>query len=105
MDPPGMDLDPKLPPVSLDSFGEGELADLDDRTAHILRMRSGIWDGKRHSLREVGEEIDLQEERVRQLQMQGLRVIGQLREFQRHLREEPDSIRYRWRLPRPVAMR
>lgn len=100
-----MILNPQVPQVALDSFGEGELLDLDDRTAHILRMRSGMWDGERHSLREVGEEIDLQPERVRQLEGQGLSVIRQLRESQRHLRYEPTSIRYRFRLPKAMVMK
>jgi hypothetical protein len=100
-----MILNPQVPPVTIDSFGEGELLGLDDRTAHILRMRSGMWDGERHTLREVGEEIDLQQERVRQLEAEGLRVIRQLRESQRHLRYEPISIRYRWRLPKAVVMK
>lgn len=85
---------------ALDTFGEGELLDLDDRTAHILRMRSGMWDGERHSLSEVGEEIGLGRERVRQLQNQGLTVVREVREVQRHLRSEPSGIRYRWRTPR-----
>lgn len=41
----------QLPEPELNSFGEGELVDLDDRTAHVLRMRSGMWDGERHTLR------------------------------------------------------
>ena len=100
-----MDLNPKLAPVTLDSFGEGELVDLDDRTGFILRMRSGIWDGELHTLREVGEEISLHRSRVQVLERDGLKVIRQSREFQRHLREEPVSVRYRWRLPRSVAER
>ncbi len=100
-----MNLNPQLPSVALDSFGEGELADLDDRTVHILRMRSGMWDGERHSLREVGEELGITKARVGALEREGLRVIRQLRESQRHLRYEPISVRYRWRLPRPLVMR
>jgi hypothetical protein len=42
---------------TLYTFGEAELLDLDDRTAHVLRMRSGMWDGQLYTLREVGEEI------------------------------------------------
>ena len=98
-----MDLNPQLPPVTLDSFGEGELADLDDRTVHILRMRSGMWDGKRHTLGEIGEELGIDATRVNQLEHDALLVIRQAREAQRHLREEPTSVRYRWRLPRRIV--
>lgn len=89
-----------LPNPNLDSFGEGELVDLDDRTAHVLRKRSGMMDGQRPLLREVSEELGIGEERVRQLQVSGLVLIRQLREVQRHLRREPAiQARYRWRLP------
>lgn len=81
----------QLPSPTLETFGECELIDLDGRTAHVLRMRSGIWDGERHSLREVGEELGIQRERVRQIQNQGLTLIRQLREVQRHLRREPKT--------------
>ncbi|HEY5943362.1 MAG TPA: sigma factor-like helix-turn-helix DNA-binding protein [Solirubrobacterales bacterium] len=100
-----MDLNPQLPSVALDSFGEGELADLDDRTVFILRMRSGMLDGERHTQNEVGEELGITKARVRVLEKEGLRVIRQVRESQRHPREEPVSVRYRWRLPMPVAMK
>lgn len=88
----------QLPRPELDSFGEGELIDLDDRTAQVLRMRSGMWDGERHTLREIGDELGIGQERVRQIQDQGLTLIRQVREVQRHLHREP-RIRaiYRWR--------
>lgn len=90
----------QLPRPELDSFGEGELIDLDDRTAHILRMRSGMWDGRCHTLREIGEELGIAQERVRQIQNQGLTLVRQVREVQRYLRREP-RIRPadRWRRP------
>jgi DNA-directed RNA polymerase sigma subunit (sigma70/sigma32) len=87
----------QLPTVNLDTFGEGELLDLDDRAAHILRMRSGMWDGEHHTLREVGDELGLAPERVRQIQNQSLVLIRQLREVQRHLRREPVPRTFRWR--------
>jgi len=73
-----MDLDPRLPSVALDSFGEGELADLDDRTIHILRMRSGMWDGEGHSQKEVGEELGITKAQVGVLEKEGLGLIRQL---------------------------
>lgn len=98
-------MDWQLPPVTLESFGEGELADLDDRAIHILRMRSGMWDGERRSLREVSEEFDLGVERIRQLETQALTVIRRVRETQRHLRDEPVNVPYRWRLPKTLLMK
>ncbi|MGN6816553.1 MAG: sigma factor-like helix-turn-helix DNA-binding protein [Solirubrobacterales bacterium] len=85
-----------LPLPTLDAFGEAELLDLDDRVAHVLRMRSGMVDGKAHSLDEVGDELSITGERVRQIQNQGLLLIRQLREVQRHLRKKP-SITKLWK--------
>lgn len=89
-----------LPPVALDTFGEAELADLDDRTVHVLRMRTGMLDGDLHTFEEVGDELGITRERVRQIQGQGLALIRQVREVQRHLRREPSiQATYRWRTP------
>jgi hypothetical protein len=74
---------------TLYTFGEPELLALDDRTAHLLRLRSGMWDGLLYTLDEVGEKIGISRERVRQIQNDGLLRIRQFREAQRHLREEP----------------
>jgi RNA polymerase primary sigma factor len=86
----------QLQAPTLYTFGEAELLDLDDRTAHVLRMRSGMWDGRLYALHEVGEEIGVSRERVRQIQSQGLYLIRQVREAQRHMRDEPTSRRYRF---------
>jgi len=73
----------ELPPVTLDTFGEAELEDLDPRIAHILRMRSGML-SERASQSEVGDELGLSRERVRQLENEGLSLLRKLREVQRH---------------------
>lgn len=76
------------------------MTDLDDRTAHILRMRSGMVDGERHTLEAIGDELGIDKERVRQIQKEGLKLIRQVREVQRHLRAEPKiQATYRWRKP------
>lgn len=51
---------------------------------------------------EIGDELGLGKERVRQLENQGLVTIKQLREAQRHLRRERSitNARFRWKLPR-----
>jgi DNA-directed RNA polymerase sigma subunit (sigma70/sigma32) len=87
----------RLRAPTLYTFGEAELLDLDDRTAHVLRMRSGMWDGQLYTLREVGDEIGVSVERVRVIQNEGLHVIGVVREVQRHMREDgPPRRRYRF---------
>lgn len=90
-----------LPLPTLDAFGEAELLDLEDKVAHVLRVRSGMVDGEAHSLDEVGDELGITRERVRQIQNQGLLLIRQVREVQRHMRPEP-SLRamYRWWTPK-----
>lgn len=84
-----MDLLTNLTTPGLDGFGEAELLDLEDRSAHVLRMRSRIWDGEQHTLVEVGDELGLTKERVRRIQNEGLHLIRPVREAQRHLRPEP----------------
>lgn len=86
----------QLPFPTLDAFGERELDDLDDRIAHILRMRSGMCDGERHTLKEIGAELGVGPERIRQLEGQGLTLIRQLREMQRHRRRKPTN-RKHWK--------
>jgi DNA-directed RNA polymerase sigma subunit (sigma70/sigma32) len=73
----------ELPPVTLDTFGEAVLADLDGRTAHILRMRSGMM-GEPSSQSEIGDELGVSRERIRQLENEGLSLLRKLREVQRH---------------------
>ncbi|HET7590128.1 MAG TPA: sigma factor-like helix-turn-helix DNA-binding protein [Solirubrobacterales bacterium] len=81
---------------TLYTFGEAELLDLDDRTAHVLRMRSGMLDGQLHALHEVGNEIGVTKERVRVIQNEGLHIIRIVREAQRHMRGEPTRRQYRF---------
>jgi DNA-directed RNA polymerase sigma subunit (sigma70/sigma32) len=86
----------RLATPELDGFGEAELLDLEDRSAHVLWMRSGMWDGEHHSFPEIADELGLSKERVRQIQNQGLYVIRQVREVQRHLRGESTRRTYRF---------
>jgi RNA polymerase primary sigma factor len=48
------------------------LARLPEREAHILQLRYGLLDGKTHTLEEVGRQIGVTRERVRQLEAQAL---------------------------------
>jgi RNA polymerase primary sigma factor len=48
------------------------LARLPEREAHILQLRYGLLDGETHTLEEVGKQIGVTRERVRQLEAQAL---------------------------------
>ena len=89
-------MEPLITMPGLDGFGEAELLDLEDPFAHVLRMRSRMWDGEQHTLVEIGDALGVTKERVRQIQNQGLSVIRQVREMQRHLRAEPTLRAYRF---------
>jgi RNA polymerase primary sigma factor len=49
--------------------------ELPAREVMILKLRFGIPDGKRHTLREVGDKIGVSRERVRQIESQALRRL------------------------------
>ncbi|MCD4685711.1 MAG: sigma-70 family RNA polymerase sigma factor [Anaerolineae bacterium] len=51
---------------------EQVLARLPEREAHILQLRYGLLDGETHTLEEVGQQIGVTRERVRQLEAQAL---------------------------------
>ena len=58
------------------------LARLPDREAHILQLRYGLLDGETHTLEEVGKEIGVTRERVRQLEAQALNRLRHSSAFQ-----------------------
>jgi RNA polymerase primary sigma factor len=51
---------------------ETVLSALPPREERILKLRFGLPDGKRHTLREVGQKIGVTRERVRQIEAQAL---------------------------------
>jgi RNA polymerase primary sigma factor len=55
---------------------------LPDREAHILELRYGLQDGETHTLEEVGREIGVTRERVRQLEAQALNRLRHSSAFQ-----------------------
>lgn len=77
---------PGLPPIRFDlfefalaAFRDGRLAALDERTQGILRKRFGLNDlgvARALKLREIGDELGLTRERIRQLERDGLATLG-----------------------------
>ena len=90
----------RLRTPTLYTFGEAELLDLDARSAHVLRMRSGMWDGQLYALHEVGVGIGVTTERVRQIQNAGLAVICAVREAQRRMGDNTEVRRRQYRFGR-----
>ena len=50
---------------------------LSPREEHVLRMRYGLGDDNPHTLQEVGDELQLSRERVRQIEVKALEKISQ----------------------------
>ena len=60
---------------------------LNDRERKVLELRFGITDGKPRTLEEIGKDLSLTRERIRQIEkkainkLRGLEDIGHLREL------------------------
>ncbi len=77
--------DEKTPTPDEAAFSEAEsemilklLDEIDEREAAILRMRFGLDDGEPMTLKQIGQEIGLTRERVRQIEREALRKLNQL---------------------------
>ena len=49
---------------------------MDPREATVLRMRFGLEDMEPHTLKEIGEQLDLTRERVRQIETEALNKLS-----------------------------
>lgn len=61
--------------VEMADFLHEQMAHLSEQQQDILTRRFGLHNGDEHSLQNVGEEVDLTRERVRQIQAQSLDVL------------------------------
>ena len=53
------------------------LAELDERESTVLKMRFGLENLETHTLKEIGEELSLTRERVRQIETEALAKLAQ----------------------------
>lgn len=54
---------------------EAILSKLTDREAEVVRMRYGLTDGYAHTLEEVGQELGVTRERVRQIELRAIKKL------------------------------
>ena len=53
------------------------LGDLSEREASVLKMRFGLENTEPHTLKEIGEQLGLTRERVRQIETEALKKLGE----------------------------
>jgi len=51
------------------------LESLNDRERQVIRLRFGLEDGKTHTLEEIGDELNVTRERVRQIEARAMEKL------------------------------
>jgi len=64
------------------------LDELDERESTVLRMRFGLGEHEPHTLKEIGEQLGLTRERVRQIETEALGRLADGIKDPRERREE-----------------
>ena len=54
---------------------ERELHTLTPREEHVIKLRFGLYDGRSRTLEEVGKEVNVTRERIRQIEAKALRKL------------------------------
>ena len=52
------------------------MGDLDEREFSVLKMRFGLENTEPHTLKEIGEQLGITRERVRQIETEALKKLG-----------------------------
>lgn len=61
------------------------LGELDEKEAHVIKLRFGLDDDRPRTLQEIGERLNLTRERIRQIEQKAMRKLGRSHKLQ-HLR-------------------
>jgi RNA polymerase primary sigma factor len=61
------------------------LGELDEKEALVIRLRFGLEDDRPRTLQEIGEQLNLTRERIRQIEQKAMRKLGRSRKLQ-HLK-------------------